>query len=107
MNKQVRYKCTLTDTSLLTIPHTNGLQIPNLQAICKPITIYISDKDKILADGRQNQKLLGELEKASGVPYTYSKFNVPKYSGQWKFGLCNPIGFHERKWGVCNLSPHL
>lgn len=52
MNKQVRYKCTLTDTSLLTIPHTNGLQIPNLQAICKPITIYISDKDKILADGR-------------------------------------------------------
>ena len=44
---------------------------------------------------------------ASSVVRNYSNSSVPKKSGRWKSGFSISIGFHDRKWGVCNSSPHL
>ena len=30
-------------------------------------------------------------------PHTYLKRNIPKNSGQWKFGFSKSMGFHDRK----------
>ena len=30
-------------------------------------------------------------------PRTYLKRNIPKNSGQWKFGFSKSMGFHDRK----------
>ena len=37
----------------------------------------------------------------------YSNVSVPKAWGTWKSGVGVSIAFHDRKWGLLSLSPHL